>query len=173
MLQISSTPLVDLRSQLVAYSRSLKGKDWDEQQRLANAFSGPHNEYQRAVEKLFGELNGWQVAETSFTPDALGHVAMQWDAVIRDWMDHYVCYRANNRNVAIVGQPYGHLDSYRADLDACAAGYGLRWHVPPQPYASIHYPGYTLFIVMTVPAVTTIQWLPEQVHAEQFAVEGG
>jgi hypothetical protein len=108
MLQISSTPLVDLRSQLVAYSRSLKGKDWDEQQRLANAFS-------ELSKSLFGELNGWQVAETSFTPDALGHVAMQWDAVIRDWMDHYVCYRANNRNVAIVGQPYGHLDSYRAE----------------------------------------------------------
>ena len=40
------------------------------------------------------------------------------------------------------------------------------------PYASIWYPGWTLFIVMTLPDVE-VRWLPEQVSEVHFATKAG
>jgi hypothetical protein len=51
---------------------------------------------------------------------------------------------------AIVGQPYNHSD-YRAELDALEH-IGLAVHLPPDPTASIHFPGACRFIVVTLPA---------------------
>jgi hypothetical protein len=73
-----------------------------------------------------------------------------------DIMDAY--YRASERSIALVGQPY--TRAHHPEVDAIAAQYGLRWHVPPLPSASIH-PHAMLFIVMTMPDVKVV-WLPEQ-----------
>ena len=73
--------------------------------------------------------------------------------------DHDVNFRADGKNVAILTQPYDHVD-----LDAVrtwAVGRGLEAHVPPDPLASIHYPGGTLFLVITKPGVE-VRWLPDQ-----------
>jgi hypothetical protein len=65
------------------------------------------------------------------------------------------------RFVAAVGQPYppaaGDLDLWRTHL----ADRGLVLHVPPDPLASIHYPGGTIFVVVTKPGVE-VRFLPEQ-----------
>ena len=37
----------------------------------------------------------------------------------------------------------------------------LALHLPPDPLASIHYPGETLFIVITKAGVA-VKWLPDQ-----------
>lgn len=51
----------------------------------------------------------------------------------------------------------GKLDRWRLEL----ARRGFELHVPPDPLASIHYPGATLFVVVTLPGVV-VRWLPEQ-----------
>ena len=38
---------------------------------------------------------------------------------------------------------------------------GLAVHLPPDPLASIHYPGWTYFVVITKAGVT-VKWLPDQ-----------
>jgi len=67
-------------------------------------------------------------------------------------------------NSAIVGQPYGLAYGWREDLIELV-GNGCTLHVPPAgAYASICFPGATLFLVLTLPGVT-VQWLPEQLAA--------
>jgi hypothetical protein len=38
---------------------------------------------------------------------------------------------------------------------------GLALHIPPDPLASLHYPGWTLFVLVTRPGVK-VRFLPEQ-----------
>lgn len=128
--------------------------------------------HRQAIE-LFGKLNGWTRSERSFTPEAIGRPHTSWNyhapGLGTGWMDHAVHYRARRpgwktaRNVAIVGQPYDDGHQHRQELDACAAQYGLRWHMPPLPFVSFHYPGHTLFVVMTLPEIE-VRWLPEQLE---------
>jgi hypothetical protein len=64
------------------------------------------------------------------------------------------------RFVAAVGQPYQPavlIPSWRANLGE--RGFAL--HVPPDPLASIHYPGATLFVAVTLAGVS-VKWLPDQ-----------
>jgi len=73
--------------------------------------------------------------------------------------DHCVSFRANGRNAGVLAQPYNHVD-----LDACqrwAAGLGLAVHIPPDPLASVHYPGWTYFVVV-IKAGGAVNWLPDQ-----------
>jgi hypothetical protein len=71
------------------------------------------------------------------------------------------------RNVAAVGQPYvspvgrRHPHDWLVKLKASYAAQGLCCHTPPNAFASIHFPGWTAFLVITKPDVT-VQWLPEQ-----------
>jgi hypothetical protein len=117
----------------------------------------------------FARLNGWKL-KGRHQPN-LDHIglsvyarpAFDWDNRDRDHdlLDHQLWFTAARRYVAAVGQPYDldddEIEEWRADL----AGRGLVLHVPPDPLASIHYPGATAFLVVTRPGVT-VHWLPEQ-----------
>jgi hypothetical protein len=151
-----------------------------------------------AAQQLFGDLNGWTVMWTGvdaiagkarpFSPADIGRPYIggrrsHFSYSDSDWtghMTHFYEAVPNGRCIAVVGQPFNSellgepyetltLEQYREDLDACAKQYGLRWHVPPMPYACInHCPGETLFIVMTLPDIE-VKWLWEQIHETQFS----
>jgi hypothetical protein len=75
-------------------------------------------------------------------------------------LDHDIWFRRDRRYVAAVGQPFlSAIDiaEERARLKARS----LVLHVPPDPLASFHYPGWTLFTVITRPGVA-VRFLPEQ-----------
>jgi hypothetical protein len=118
-------------------------------------------EIEREAARLFGKLNGWVLSDRFFPLKAIGHAHQTWDGKYADrgkWMVHSLHYRETERSVAFVGQPCNcALDDHRPELDACAARYGLRWHVPPRPSASIS-PEATLFVVMTLPDIKVV-WL--------------
>lgn len=117
--------------------------------------------------KAFAKINGWRRAPDFFNLDKLGRGAPtrnnHWDDNYRDrqLLDHPIWFYKDRRFVAAVGQPYpgaaGDLDRWRSHL----ARRGLVLHVPPDPFASIHYPGGTLFVVVTKPGVE-VRFLPEQ-----------
>jgi hypothetical protein len=75
-------------------------------------------------------------------------------------LDHCLWFRCDRRYVAIAGQPY--LSA--VDIAETRAGLGDRGlvlHIPPDPLASLHYRGWTLFVVVTRPGVV-VRFLPEQ-----------
>ena len=121
--------------------------------------------YQAAVD-AFAALNGWQATGYSFYGlDLLGRSAMS-DSLRRlggrdcSLLDHDIWFRRGRRYVAAVGQPY------LSDVDIAAARADLKardliLHVPPDPLASFHFPGWTLFVVVTQPGAE-VRWLPEQ-----------
>jgi hypothetical protein len=120
----------------------------------------------QAVVAAFAALNGWQATKCGFNClDLLGRGAMS-DSLraraARDWklLDHHIWFRRGRRYVAVVGQPY------LSDVDVAAARANLRTrnfvlHVPPDPLASFHYPGWTLFLVAALPGVE-VRFLLEQ-----------
>jgi hypothetical protein len=119
------------------------------------------NPIQDAAAKAFAALNGWRYRPNgSFAAGQLGRgirATCYWQ---RPWQDHALYFSAERRNVAIVGQPYQLIDGDVADFEGyISKGYAL--HFPPNPYASIWYPGATLFLVLTLGSVD-VRWLPEQ-----------
>jgi hypothetical protein len=138
--------------------RAIKSPVWDQAKELVyKEFALRHS---AAVE--FGRLNGWAVTRRAFSVQSIGRAHRGgFDGRMESWGDHRVWYSADRMCMAIVSQPYGKIELYRDDLDEDAAKYGLQWHLAPNPYASFHYPGQTLFIVMTAPGVK-VKWLPEQ-----------
>ena len=108
-----------------------------------------------AAIKAFAKLNGWGRAPDFFDLDKLGRGMPTRNNQSEDnnrdrtILDHPIWFRRDRRFVAAVGQPYppaypltaGDLDKWRSHL----AGRGLVLHVPPDPFASIHYPGGTPF----------------------------
>jgi hypothetical protein len=118
----------------------------------------------RAATDLFAEINGWRVTKAScYNLGLLGRGASSlslWDSRDHPLLDHAVWFRRDRRYVAAAGQPYlsaVDLAEERAELTAR----GLIMCVPPDPFASLHYPGWTLFVVVTLPGVA-VRWLPEQ-----------
>ena len=109
----------------------------------------------------FAALNSW---DWSGDPFSIWKLSAQPDkgclcpVIATGPLVHILWFRQSNRPVAIVGQPYDYpgLD---ADLERFAKRVPV--HVPPAPYASIHYPGACRFIAFTRPGVT-VDWLPEQ-----------
>lgn len=166
------TPIADLQQEKRDFFHARIGQDQREKFRLGRQFWQLHLADMRALEDAFGELNGWRRSGRTFTPEALGRKKRSWDHNNPDlgtgWMDHAIYYRVRRMNVAIVGQPYGGVEGHRAALGACAREHGLRWHVPPMPYASFWYPGSCIFVVMTLPEVGTVRWLPEQISDPRF-----
>jgi hypothetical protein len=102
---------------------------------------------------VFAAINGWRVGQH--------HSGLYWT-------DHGIHFNRNRRPVAIAGQPYGYPARYIDELNAYAREHRMRWHAPPMPYASIWFPGSTLFYVMARPDVE-VRWLPEQVAETGFA----
>ena len=146
--------------------------------RLGGRHDGNHWEYRshcsmcdalETAARAFARLNGWGLKARPL-PD-LNHLglsvyarpAFDWSRHNQDHelLDHQLWFMAARRIIAAVGQPYDweddEIEEWRADL----AGRGLVLHIPPDPLASIHYPGRTLFLVVTRPGVE-VRWLPEQ-----------
>jgi hypothetical protein len=74
-----------------------------------------------------------------------------------------MAFSAKQRIVALVGQPYMKAEDIPSTRTLVAER-GLSLHVPPDPFASIHYPGATLFLVVTKPE-TSVVFLPDQMEA--------
>jgi hypothetical protein len=114
--------------------------------------------------RLFGEINGWRTDPNYyFAPEFLGQCG-RGRFVQPHWADHAVYYKAPKPdgrrglvNAAIVGQPY-QMDAI--GLSELVAS-GLKVSLPVNPYASIWYPGVTLFVIVTLPKVE-VRLLPEQ-----------
>jgi hypothetical protein len=143
---------------------ALKSPVWDRQKALVYKTSA----LRRAVAVEFGRLNGWALSQSVFGMQSIGRTQRRRDdhcADLESWEDHRLWYRADRPGrglyAALVSQPYGPIERYREDLDKSANEHGLQWHLAPNPYASFHYPGQTLFIVMTMPGIE-VKWLPEQ-----------
>jgi hypothetical protein len=119
----------------------------------------------QAAMAAFGELNGWRPSEVaSYGLSLLGRDRMsgQIRADNHDFplLDHCLWFRCDRRYVAAIGQPYlsaVDIAEARARLADC----GRVLHIPPDPLASFHYPGWTLFVVVTKPGVE-VKRLPEQ-----------
>jgi hypothetical protein len=127
----------------------------------------------KRAKEAFAELNGWKIKELN--ADDLSWLIPRERRPLRshpyrfvlagdvllDIYDHPFTCRATVRPwkmTALVCQPYGHIKI--AEADAVAARWGLACHVPPNPLASIYYPGQCLFLVFTKPG-TSVR-LPEQ-----------
>jgi hypothetical protein len=159
------TDIFRIKTTLDALEALLRPRDPRQERRLGNA----HYSAQTTALDAFALLNGWKRTKRPGSNDldllgkglAASHRDM-WPAadLDRELMDHGHWFSAGRRFVAALGQPYFALDEIeetRADL----AERGLALHVPPDPRASIHYPGATLFLVVTRPE-TPVTWLPEQ-----------
>jgi hypothetical protein len=113
----------------------------------------------------FAELNGWRLSEVaSYGLSLLGRDRMssrvRADNRECDLLDHCAWFREGRRHVAAIGQPYLSAVDI-AETRARLADRGLVLHLPPDPLASFHYPGWTLFVVVTRPGVR-VRFLPEQ-----------
>jgi hypothetical protein len=120
--------------------------------------------HQAAVD-AFAKLNGWQPSEVaSYGLSLLGRGRMSWriraDNHDCDLLDHCLWFREERSYVAAVGQPYLSAVDI-ADERAKLTARDLVLHLPPDPLASFHYPGWTLFVVVTRPGAE-VKWLPEQ-----------
>jgi hypothetical protein len=116
---------------------------------------------------LFAQTNDWRWHPSfSFPPEYLGKYGDEyWSRP--SWCDHALFFRGQIEgkrgwpNIAIAGQPYQWSEDVCTEL-ADLERRGFVVHTPPGgDRASIHFPGKTLFIVVTRPGVI-VKWLPEQ-----------
>lgn len=133
----------------------------DEPSRLRAAYQ-EIDRAQRAATEAFADINGWKKAPSTYDLDVLGRgTRVAWRSVIgRGPLDHPLAFQTKRRYVSMVGQPYPpavDLAQWRVHLE----DRGLVLHVPPDPLASIHNPGGTLFLVVTKPDIE-VRWLPDQ-----------
>src|SRR5260370_506356 len=84
-------------------------------------------------EEAFAAINGWRIGQRYSG---------------RGWADHSIRFHKKRHLVAIIGQPYGGPDQFVDELNAYAREHDMCLHVPPMTYASIWFPGSTLFYVM-------------------------
>ena len=130
---------------------------------------------QRRAAEAFAALNGWQVTKQDvYNLDLLGRSAMS--NAIRmgsgDYplLDHNIWFRQGRRYVVVVGQPY--LCRRRPCQSARGVGdQNLVLYIPPDPFSSIYFPGYALFLVVTQPGVK-VKWLREQEMRDWLACRG-
>lgn len=140
-----------------------------------NAASKDHDEWETLL-KEWGSLNGVSYSLKEFGPRKLageklksrGYPNGALLATLEDaWgypaCDHVSWFKRNRKPAAIVTEPYGSGDSM-AQLQRFLDELGLVSHQPPNPYASLWYPGYTLFVVITRPEFGEVLWLPEQLE---------
>jgi hypothetical protein len=115
----------------------------------------------QAAIDAFAAINGWRTCgQDSYDLRLVGRVADCWHGGSDGGLlDHCIWYRKNGRYVAVIGQPY--LDRDFAEVRDDLAKRDLVLHLPPDPLASFHYPGWTMFFVITRPAVG-VRFLPEQ-----------
>ncbi len=86
--------------------------------------------------------------------------ALSWHTI--DWpgCDHPSFLKRDKRAAMIVSEPY---DLYMVEKTrAEAERLGLTLHMPPNPQASLYWPSWTYFVVLTRPDFGEVRWLPEQ-----------
>ncbi len=110
----------------------------------------------------FAAINGWRACDlfplSRLAKQRSGRTPLQWPC------DHALAFKEGRRAVAFVTQPYAGHDAQKiiTEVRTVADIHGLALHLPPGGvHASIHFPGRTLFLVMTRPGVV-VRWLPEQ-----------
>jgi hypothetical protein len=118
--------------------------------------------------RVFAELNGWRwSADAWFMPEDLGGFGNSYKGMAYSWGDHPLFFRAPRPdgrkgwvNQAIVGQPYTWAGMVEQEVRGLQQkGYGVA--LPPSARASLHFPGATLFIVVTK-APQIIKFMAEQ-----------
>ncbi|SRR5258706_11791006 len=185
---------LDIDTALVAYTKLLREACLADRQKLSRIdverARNAEDEHRKRVIAAFAELNGWyRVSSQNFRPQDIGKQrGNSWfdghgrygedrahEYMMHESFDHGLWFRqklgrGHWRNIAIVGQPYdGAFESKdgRPRLDAYCARHRLKWVMAPNPKASFHYPGETLFLVVTLPEVE-VKWLPEQIEQVSF-----
>lgn len=115
--------------------------------------------HERALD-VFAALNGWKITKRAFSPQRIGERTADFGCLSRPLFDHCKYFKAGGRNVAILTQPYGGVDFHeeRRALNKI----GLTLQRPPDPLASFHYPGWTMFLVLIAIEAPLVHWLPEQ-----------
>jgi hypothetical protein len=128
------------------------------------------------VRNEFAELNGWSRSAHllcgEFTIDQLAHgrVGGRFGRGLPSKLpfdsgefDHPLYFKRGRIAACLVLQPYPPFDRDRCSK--LVERLGLMLHMPPNEFASIHYPGATYFVALTA-AGATVRWLP-------FQCEGG
>lgn len=126
-----------------------------------------HSKLIDAAEHLFGQINGWSVANRDFRICDIGKRVGEFSVHDTSLLDHCIWYRAAGRCAAIVAQPYA-LPSNDNYARSAADQAGVALHIPPHPFASFHYPNGTRFYVFTQVG-HEIVWLPEQINGWEGA----
>ena len=86
-----------------------------------------------------------------------------WPELARPAFDHVRWFWGEIRPAMIVSEPYD-ADALPA-LRSQAESFGLVLHHPPNPFASFHYPGWTVFAALARPG-REVAWLDEQLSYE-------
>ncbi len=81
-----------------------------------------------------------------------------------DWpgADHLAHFKRGRSPVAVLTQPYETVEVERLKLYAAARGLAL--HIPPNPFASFWFPGWTYCLLVTAPDFGPVSWLDEQLE---------
>jgi hypothetical protein len=162
MTQATKAKLDAVLDAMAEHDRALIAANDDPraQRRITNDFWERQYARQHELAKQFGKINKWKLTTTQFGLDEFGRRQPRPQRTDGGF-DHALYYRdCYGRFAAIVNQPYDRPDYCRGT--GRASSYDLTWQTPPEPYASIWYPGFTRFIVITRPG-QDICWLPEQV----------
>jgi hypothetical protein len=126
-----------------------------------------YEDLQDAAMKAFAEMNGWKRTKEGFRLEKIGHARGDDDYFYmhggEDFymlLDHCGGFQEDGKYVALLTQPYDHVT--RKDWQRWEAKHPeFEVHVPPDPRASIYYPGFALFLVITARG-QQVRWLPEQ-----------
>jgi hypothetical protein len=132
-------------------------------------------ELQEFALQHFAGINGWKLTSKGFSAKYIGrrYSADMYYLGPPEFYDHVEHFRdvyRRNHNAAIVMQPYRFAKTVEDCLRAArvyAEHLELGFHVPANPFASVWYPGATLFFVFTEPD-RPVYWLPEQESGAAF-----
>lgn len=165
--------IVEIRRLHREQNKAMTGLDAGRQSVVARPYNAKIEKLQDKAKKAFAAVNGWSAASTAnwarklIPPDKRdGEWWWEWGYYVGQVIsDHnFVCKEmGTNRVTAVVCQPY---HDCLEEAKVAAERLGLEVHTPPDPRASIWYPGHTRFYVFTRPGVT-VRWLKEQVEWQQ------
>lgn len=147
----------------------LRSPEWQRASRRKYASADEVEARQQAARDAFGQLNGWTITRRDITPEHIGRRSRgrwrpsegAWD-IDGKFLDHHYGCRQDGRYIALISEPYesalqNNLHQFRRWLNRIR----LDQFMPPDPLASIWYPGWTLFLVIAAQSAE-IRWLPEQ-----------
>lgn len=166
----SRAVLTDLRVLTIAGQRTWKTAYYPvpdtpfDERRAARLVQRVQNELQDAAERHFCEINGWRTGPDvrAFRLRDIGkRSGEQPDEFDTALFDHVIYARADGRCAAVICQPYGHGGEDAARR--LAAEHDVALHVPPNKFASFHFPGATQLFVFTAHD-HQMKWLLEQRH---------